>query len=288
MRIVFFSVGLLMTVALSSFSQIVINEVMCDPEAVPDSKGEWVELYNSSDSSINLAGWTLRDSGRDRHIIEPDSDLVVLPAGFVVLGRNADSTENGGYRTHYTYSNFLLSNDEDEVVIVDPSGGVIDSVAYGVGWPSLKGASMELVLPGFDNSDSTSWGLAESSFGLGDLGSPGYWNSISGTGIEPEQLQVDEAGPILSASPFPNPASGGVTIRVTCLDDVTSGDYIMEVYSVRGRRVWKTESCCLRRGENILCWDGNSDSGKRSPAGIYLFRIMLGRAFASGKIVLSH
>ncbi len=42
--------------------EVVINEIIQNPDAVSDSAGEWFELYNPTDSDIDIDGWTI--SGR--------------------------------------------------------------------------------------------------------------------------------------------------------------------------------------------------------------------------------
>ncbi|HIA04535.1 MAG TPA: lamin tail domain-containing protein, partial [Myxococcales bacterium] len=48
---------------------LVITEVMFNPVQVIDSKGEWIELYNTTNKSIDLRGLTLQDAGTDPHLI---------------------------------------------------------------------------------------------------------------------------------------------------------------------------------------------------------------------------
>jgi len=286
MRCFIFSVGLLLSLATPATPQVVVNEIMSDPDAVSDSKGEWIELYNSSDSTIQLKGLIIRDGGRDWHVIDPDNDLLIAPGSFAVLGRSADSTENGGYMPDYVYSNFQLSNSDDEVVLAGSGETVIDSVAYGPGWPLERGASLELISPDSDNSDPSSWGSAEAIFGLGDRGTPGKWNSISGLGVENNREKPTAVTMSMSVSPYPNPASGGVKLSVHVSDPDCCGDYELGIYNVRGKLVRKISSCCLRNGENILIWEGYTSSGQMAPAGAYLLRLKSGSDTATGKIVL--
>ena len=47
-------------------SSIVISEIMINPSAVSDSYGEWFEVVNMTDMTIDLQGWTIKD-GDDHH-----------------------------------------------------------------------------------------------------------------------------------------------------------------------------------------------------------------------------
>jgi hypothetical protein len=282
-----FSVGLLFFFACPVLPQVIINEILKDPQAVPDAKGEWVELYNGCDSTLDLNGWLLRDGGRDSHVIESGGALPILPKDFLVLGRSADSTGNGGYVPDYVYTNFVLSNEEDEVVIVTPGGEVMDSVAYGTGWPGGQGVSMELISPHDDNADPAHWGLAVLPFGQGDLGTPGHWNSISGSGAGSGKDRGASSSAGFSMSPYPNPSGEGFRIRVTCPGQVGWGEYDLEIFDLRGRSVKRISSCCLTAGENLLRWEGLTASGEPAPAGIYFCTLRVSGMRATGKLVVT-
>ena len=49
---------------------VVINEIMFDPSAVYDSRGEWIELHNTTGAAVDLDGWTIGDETYDRHTIQ--------------------------------------------------------------------------------------------------------------------------------------------------------------------------------------------------------------------------
>jgi hypothetical protein len=67
---------------------VVITEFAPDPDGVTDASGEWVELTNISDTTVDLTGYTLLDDGRNAYAF-PDGTL--LPAGeAIVLGRTLD------------------------------------------------------------------------------------------------------------------------------------------------------------------------------------------------------
>jgi hypothetical protein len=289
MRSIVFSVGLLVGIASAAPPQVVINEILCDPLASSDSKGEWFELYNRADSTLDLNGWLLRDGGRDLHTIASDSSLLIAPGGFLVLGRSADSTANGGYVPDYVYASFVLSNEEDEIVLVSDSGEVVDSVGYGADWPSSQGASLELMSPLDDNADPANWGLAVVPFGVGDLGTPGGWNSIAGSGVDGEDERAggvgDPPGGIFCTFPYPNPSRDGFRIGVS-IPSGGSADYDLEIFDVRGRRVRKISSCCLGAGGTTLRWEGRTDSGEAAPAGIYFYRVRAEGKEATGKLMV--
>jgi len=161
---------------------LVINEIMQNPSAVSDANGEWFEIYNGSLDTVNLIGVIIKDNDTDFHTIS--SDVIVLPRRYAVFGRNADSNTNGGLIVDYEYSGINLANGADEILLMDPYGNTIDSVAYDDGstFPDPNGASMSLIRVGDDNSIGSNWFENDYlTYGDGDYGSPGVRNLIFDT-----------------------------------------------------------------------------------------------------------
>jgi len=156
---------------------IVINEIMQNPKKVSDAKGEWFEVYNTTNHDIDLENCVISDSGDNFHII--NQTLIVPAAGYAVLGINDNSNQNGGVDVDYKYSTFVLSNSDDEVILTC-NGVEIDKVEYdgGPGFPNPIGASMILADPNLDNNLGSNWCESSSSFGKGDLGTPGSQNDL--------------------------------------------------------------------------------------------------------------
>lgn len=159
---------------------IIINELMVDPDMVADDDGEYIELFNRTPSGIDLNGWVLMDAGIDYHVIDNGGSLIIGPEEFMVLARNGIFEENGGVNADYEYSGFVLSNSSDEVILVDTQGMAIDSLVYSseLEFPLETGSSMELRNQYWDNTLGITWLAARESFGAGDLGSPGSENSV--------------------------------------------------------------------------------------------------------------
>jgi cytosine/adenosine deaminase-related metal-dependent hydrolase len=158
---------------------VVINELMINPSVVGDASGEYVELYNSGPSPMDLAGWTLSDDDFDAYTIPGGGPVVIQPGGYLVIAAQADPGLNGGFVADLVWSHFNLSNDGDEVVLVDLSGVEQDRLVYaGSPFTDTVGKSLERISPRLPTSDALSWAAARSSFGLGDAGTPGAVNSL--------------------------------------------------------------------------------------------------------------
>jgi hypothetical protein len=166
--------------SIASPGDVVINEIMQNPFAVSDSAGEWFELFNPTPAEIDIDGWTIKDDDSDSHVINNGGPLNIPAGGFLVLGRNADTSTNGGVTVDYEYSGFLLANTADEVVLLQGTTE-IDRVEYdnGVTFPDPNGASMALIDPALDNNIGGNWCTSTTPFGDGDLGTPGESNDCS-------------------------------------------------------------------------------------------------------------
>ena len=164
--------------SLPAPSPIVITEIMRDPAAVVDASGEWFEIFNPGTSPVDINGWKIKDDDHDSHVIAHGGPLFIPPNRCLVLGRDAAGAQNGGYHADYVYSGFNLANGEDEIVLADGDGVVVDRVAYSNSWPSAAGKSLVLADPAADNGDPTHWAIATSRGGTfdtagTDLGTPG-------------------------------------------------------------------------------------------------------------------
>ena len=165
----------------ASAGDIIITEILKDPNVVQDTDGEWIELYNVTENDININGWVLMDDGSDKHIFFHPDGVIVPAESFFVIGRDADPAINGGVTLDYVYSNCNLANKDDEVILLSGST-LVDQVWYddGVDFPDEAGKSLNLDPDGFDhlsNDEGSFWCDATEAFGDGDLGTPGKINS---------------------------------------------------------------------------------------------------------------
>ena len=175
------------TVIEESTGTLMITEIMQNPSSVLDDYGEWFEVFNPTQSPINIQGWFIKDNEYDS--IKVLSSVIVPANGFVVLGASSNTTNNGNYTCdyQYVYADFNIGNNGDEIILFSPDEEEIDRVEYdgGSNWPDPNGASM--IFTGNKNDDNNNhqnWDVAAlrepSYFGTSysDLGSPG----TNGTG----------------------------------------------------------------------------------------------------------
>lgn len=103
---------------------ILITEFMAAP-SVADSDGEWVELFNTTNSAIDLSGWALETG-----FTEDDIGITIPARSFAVLCRNTDASQNGGVRCD-TEATLGLTNGGGTIEVLDNGGTSITAVDYG-------------------------------------------------------------------------------------------------------------------------------------------------------------
>lgn len=185
---------------------IVINEIMPDPADVLDSKGEWFEIYNTNNFSVNINGWTIKDNDTNLHIINNGGPLNIPAHDYLVLGKNGDFVTNGGVNIDYVYHTFVLDNVMDEIILLDTQLNEIDRVEYsaGTGW-YVWDIGNSKVLNDFsnDNNDASNWCDSTTIYGVTDAGTPGSLNdSCDKVGICHSDGHDNGGGPGSSTNPY--------------------------------------------------------------------------------------
>jgi hypothetical protein len=156
-------VGTTLLLALACASRIVITEVMADPRGItgphyPEDRNEFVELYNVSDTAIDVLDWTIDDGDAVDHL-RAWTDSTILNAESLSLGTTVldpgchavvldpeytDTAALGGYAQPYhfganalilTVGNTTIGNElqtNDPVTLVSSSAyGFADTSTFG-------------------------------------------------------------------------------------------------------------------------------------------------------------
>ncbi len=219
---------------------VFINEFMsANDSTITDEAGEyedWVELYNSADSIVDISGYFLTDDTTDtRRWMFPDS--TIIPAmGFLLIWCDRDEYQ-GPFHT-----NFKLSASAGEFVGLyssDAAGNkTIDSLSFDIQTVDVSF--------GRSTDGSPLWVFQdEPTPGASNVGAKITENNIR----KPENYVLKI---------YPNPFNNACQIEIK--GDVSDGSYI-EILDISGRTI-------TRQNSNKIIWrpDDNLD------AGIYLVR----------------
>lgn len=168
---------------------VVINEIVYRPGS---GEPEWVELFNPSDSSVDLAGWVLHDRTSARPVITEGS----LPSGgYVVVTRDTATLRSRRNPPGPLIELSLpsLNNAGDDIVLRDADGRMVDSVPYRSSWGGSQEGSLERIDHRVGSPEPTNWGSSIDSSGA----TPGRKNSLAPVGrdlaIERDSFDPDRS-----------------------------------------------------------------------------------------------
>ena len=105
------------------------DEVYADPQGDYD---DWLELYNTADSTVNLSGMYLSDKEDNPTKWQFPNGTVIAANGYLIVW--CDEDHNDEEVTEGLHSNFKLSKSGETVLLVDKDTNgntVLGSVVFG-------------------------------------------------------------------------------------------------------------------------------------------------------------
>ncbi len=168
------------------YGDLLITEIMYNPsDTIGEPQGEWIEVFNNSQDTINLIELVIRrGSNDDFHQI--NSDVELIPGAFAVIARTDTATAN----VDYVYDITLKNSGDEEIFLSEygtngTDGFVICSVPYlNTGFPSTTDGKAIQLAPSIKDADQakdgSNWCLATETYSTGDYGTPGAINSACG------------------------------------------------------------------------------------------------------------
>ncbi|WP_319923261.1 CotH kinase family protein [Neolewinella aurantiaca] len=132
--------------------QVIFNEVC------PRSKasGDWVELYNRTEETVDLTGWRLTDHHHETRLPSARID----PGDYLVVCRDI-----ARFRETYPFAHnvieglpFGIDKKREKLALYSSQGAYVNAIAFEVEEPDTAYVQA-LVLPGLDNTDVRHWAL---------------------------------------------------------------------------------------------------------------------------------
>jgi len=256
----------IMQITQSQPSSIIINEIMFDP-AINNS--EFIELFNVSDTAINIGGWSLED---ETHLSVDLSEI----NNFIPAGEYFAISSDSLIFNYYDYIDsskifiqkkmFTLSNESKLIFVKDFWGNVIDSVHYSSKWhnesfQSTKNISLERINPKISTSDKNNWSSCVAEEGA----TPARQNSIL-TNPESNSKKIT-----IAPNPFSPDNDGFEDFAIITINLASSVSQLrVRIFDDKGR---------LRRtiADNIpvsfqakIVFDGRDSEGRLLNIGIYI------------------
>jgi hypothetical protein len=263
-------------------NKIIINEINYNSSSEFDV-GDWLEIANLSDSSINISDWKFSDSNDNNSFLIP-KNTIIFPGDKVVLAEDTLQLKERFPKLENIYGNFNfnISNEGELLRIFDNNQNIVDSVHYGINppWPTEpngSGYTLEFIDGRLENSDSENW---QSSAILG--GTPGEKNSVKVTDIKmatEEYLPKDYE----LFQNYPNPFNATTLIKyaVPFNSKEQNRKIKLILYDVLGREIKVIFEGNRSPGYYEMDFDANSIS-----SGIYFLKLHSNTSFKIIKMVL--
>lgn len=243
-----------------------INEIYSNPTT--STEKEWVEIYNSSTSTIDLIGWTLFDG----------TGVIASPT----------TTINSSSFYAIEWSGSKLNNDGDIIVLKNPQGGIVDQVCFGV-WtngcagdkPSApdKSNTLARVINGVDTYNN------KNDFAETTTVTKNASNIITAPAVENSQganaqNQINNSAPAGSSSVQNNPAAEHIFINEFVSDPNLGEEEWVELYN---------DSAAAADLTGWFLEEGSEEetrvAGVIAPRGFFLIKSPKGNLNNSGDII---
>lgn len=162
-----------------------ISEVHRNPNLVPDTNGEYVEVINVGSRPVGLRGLRLADNAGTVTIA---SNFALLPGRPMLFQVDGAPSRNGGQPLGMAlpFGSISLA-DTTDVVTLSQGAVTVDTLSYTSGFPGGSGVAAERRDLLAANS-AANFAPATAPFGAGDVGSPGRRNDAD---ITAHPVQVD-------------------------------------------------------------------------------------------------
>jgi len=260
-----------LTIAKNNFAQqtFVINEIMYEPLF---GKSEFVELYNRTSDTVDIAEWKLMDqsstSGSRAIISLAKNSAFISPGGFVLVASDSSIFSQFSSlqaKNVIINSSLSLSNGGEDLVLMDLTDTQIDSVRYSPLWHlkniSPPGRSLERINPSIPSNDARNWSSSVATAGS----TPAASNSIFTTST----LQSSSLN--LSPNPF-SPDNDGFEDFLTINYSLPANSTTIRVriFDVTGRLVRRLAQSELSPSAGSMIWNGLDDEGNRLRIGMYI------------------
>ena len=120
------------------FAQIEISEIMYDVpnEVGADKDREWIELYNSGSSDVDLTGWKFNDGSNHLLNAPPKNgsrgSLTISAGEFIILSGKAETfiIDHPEYSGTVIDTVMSLNNTSETILLLDENGNTVDSFSY--------------------------------------------------------------------------------------------------------------------------------------------------------------
>ena len=270
-------------------SAIIFSEIFYDTPGV-DADEEWIELYNKSDSTVDLSGWFMSDNnGTGYTYVFPEGTTIEAKSYFTA------GSDPSAFYALYSYDADIygriprLNNSGDVLLLVNPDSIIIDQVGWeggassGLpeGWASdvqpkaRRGESIVRLDLTSDSDTYLDWSIVPNN---GDPQTQPLFITNFGIQRVSNESEFPASGFALNKN-YPNPVSARTTISFTLEEAAYTR---LMVYDILGREVSVIVDSYQPAGIHDVSVDASF-----LPEGLYLYRLTSGRFTASNQFIVA-
>ncbi|MFO7891598.1 MAG: lamin tail domain-containing protein [bacterium] len=241
------------------------------------STDEWIELYNNTDTDLDLTNCTLTAEDGSPEITLSHS---IKAKSYFLLERSDDNTVSA-IEADIIYTG-SLGNTGEHLILRDSTDTVMDRVNCSEGWfagDNSNKISMERISPVISGSDSANW---NSNNGLTINGIDADATPIQGTPGKQNSVYESQASIKASFSlperihniyNYPNPFNPSTRIHCNLSAENNINQISINIFNLRGQKVRTLINRKQVQGDYSLVWDGLDDRGRDLPSGIYFLHL---------------
>lgn len=255
-------------------SKIRINEIMYNDS--PDfNSGDWIELYNTSASEIDLSNWQITDEDSIKFFYFANS-TIIHPNEYFIICKDTSAFKSVYPEAANIFGNLDFGFDgTDKVLLLNSSSELEAFVSYdnNFPWPSEpdgNGNTLEMISLGMQNYTSLNWAK---SINLG--GSPGKENSVYILNLDQESAMPQKFE--LSQN-YPNPFNPSTLINYSLTERTIVH---LSVFNILGQKVKELVNEIQNPGFYQIDFDAS-----HLASGIYIYSIRTKLGIISRKMML--
>ncbi len=261
--------------AINYKDSVILNEINYNSSS--DFKSEdWVELYNRSDSAINISNWIFKDED-DTHSFSIPEMTILKSNSYLVLCNDSllFTTVFPNTKNFIGNLGYGFSGGGELLRLFDDQLNLIDSVHYddALPWPTEAdghGSTLELLNPNLNNDLPENWAASSGN------GTPGEKNSKITAVVGNNKTKIPENFKLFQN--YPNPFNPATTIRYA----VSNAQFVsLKVYDVLGNEIATLVNKQKLPGYYSVFFDA-----RNLASGIYIYKLTAGKFISSKKLIL--
>lgn len=224
---------------------VVINEIAPSNSLIADPAGEtndWIELYNTTSSAINLSGYYLSDSKSHLKKFMFPSGASIPANGYLIIWADGDTLQAG------LHTSFKLSSSGESLYLSNAAAQTIDEVTFGLGTGDMSYSRVP------DGADTFVWqSFTHNKTNIGGVADI-YTYDLNTDGIvineySPLNMSIaDQDGEFDDWIELYNNSSSSINLLGYYLSDKTSNP-----------RLWAFPDTSIAPGGYIIVWADNDD-----------------------------